>query len=83
MHEGPKLHDIILQGGSSQQKSPFGIEPEQGLPPLAFEVLNVLGLIQDHIVPLLSSEGKMVLNYQLVRGDAHMERVFLAPALSL
>lgn len=62
MHEGPQLHDIILQGGARQQQSPFGVEPEQGLPPLAFEVLNVLGFIQDHIVPLLPSEGEVVLN---------------------
>ena len=83
MHEGPQLHDIILQGGTSQQESPFSVEPKQGLPPLAFEVLNVLGLIQDHIVPLLPSEGKVILNDKLVRGDAHMERVFLAPTVSL
>lgn len=83
MHEGPQLHDIILQGGARQQQSPFGVEPEQGLPPLAFEVLNVLGFIQDHIVPLLPSEGEVVLNDQLIGGDAHMERVVLAPAMSL
>ena len=62
MHEGPQLHDIILQGGTCQQQSPFRVEPKQGLPPLAFEILDVLGLIQDHIVPLLPSEGKVVLN---------------------
>ena len=83
MHEGPQLHDIILQGGTSEQESPFGVEPEQGLPPLAFEVLDVLGLVQDHIVPFLPPEGKVVLNYELVRGDAHMEGVVLAPAVSL
>ena len=28
MHEGPQLHDIILQGGTCEQQSPFGVEPE-------------------------------------------------------
>jgi hypothetical protein len=42
-----------------------------------------LGLIKDHIIPLFSSEGKVVLNHQLVGGDANVEGILLAPTMSL
>ena len=50
---------------------------------MTLEVLDVLGLIEHHVVPLLAAERKMILDHELVRRDAHMERVFLTPSLAL
>jgi len=61
VHEGPELHHIVLERGASQQQAALGIEPEEGLPPLALKVLDILGLVKDHIVPLLAAEGEVVL----------------------
>lgn len=72
-----------MKGGACQKETSPGVEPEQGLPPLALEVLDILGLIKHHVVPLLASEHKVVLDDQLVRRDANMERVVFAPALPL
>lgn len=83
MHERPKFHHIVLQWSSSQKKSSLCIKSKKSLPPLTFKVLDILGLIQDHIVPLLPSKGKVILNYKLVRGDADVERIFLAPPMPL
>ena len=83
MHEWPELHHIILQGCTSQEKSPFSVEAEKRLPSLTFEILDVLRLIKHHIVPLLSSESKMILDHKLVRSNANVKWVLFAPAVSL
>mmetsp|Transcript_9327 Transcript_9327/g.34919 ORF Transcript_9327/g.34919 Transcript_9327/m.34919 type:complete len:242 (-) Transcript_9327:2654-3379(-) len=53
MHQSPKLHQRVLQGRASQQESPLRVEADQRVPPLALEVLDVVGLVQDEVVPLL------------------------------
>lgn len=83
MHERPQLHDIVLERRPRQQQPPLGIEAQQGLPPLTFEILYVLRLVQNHIVPLLAPEGEMVLDHEFVRGDANVERIVFAPAVPL
>ena len=40
-------------------------------------------LVQDQVLPLLTPEDRLVLGDQPVRGDAHVERVGLGPALAL
>lgn len=45
VHERPQLHEAVLQGGPREEKPPLGVEGQQGLPPLALEVLDVLGLV--------------------------------------
>ena len=73
----------ILQGCSCKQQPAFCIESQQGLPSLTLEVFNILGLIEDHIVPLLATESKVILNHELVGCDADMEGIFFTPTLSL
>ena len=63
VHERPQLHDVILQRRARQQKSSLGVEAQECLPALRLKVLDVLGLIEDHVVPLLAAEGKVVLNH--------------------
>ena len=83
VHEGPKLHHVVLKRRPCQQQSSLGVESKQGLPPLALEVLNILGLIEDHVIPLLPSECEVILNHQLIRRDAHVKRVLFAPPMPL
>ena len=45
MHERPELHHIVLEGRSRQKKPSLRVESEEGLPPLTFEVLDILGLV--------------------------------------
>ena len=59
------------------------VEVQQALPALGLEVLDVLGLVQNQVPPGLPSEGLVVLQHQLVRSDAHVERVRLRPALKI
>lgn len=63
VHERPELHHIVLERCASQEESSLSVEPEKRLPSLTLEVLDVLRLIQYHIVPLLASEGEVVLNH--------------------
>jgi|LauGreDrversion4_2_1035121.scaffolds.fasta_scaffold22543_5 hypothetical protein len=83
MHERPELHHIILKRRACKQESALSIEAQKGLPALALKVFDVLSLIEDHVVPLFATECKMVLDHQLIRGDADVEGVVLAPAMSL
>ncbi len=56
MHERPELHERILKWCARQKEAPLAVECEQRLPALGLEVLNVLGLIEDEVFPLLSLE---------------------------
>ena len=82
MHKGPELHHVVLKRGTSKKKSSFGVKPEHRLPSLTLEVLDILSFVKDHIVPFLSTESEVVLNYELVRGDTNMEGVVFAPAMT-
>jgi hypothetical protein len=43
----------------------------------------VLGLVEHEVLPLLAAEGGVVLDDELVAGDADVEGVGLGPALSV
>jgi hypothetical protein len=45
MHEGPKLHEIILERCAGEQQSPLTIEIEKHLPSLAFEILDIMSFV--------------------------------------
>ena len=60
VHEGPELHQVVLKGRSRQEQAPGGLEVEEELPPLGLEVLDVLRLVQDQVVPLLATETAKV-----------------------
>jgi hypothetical protein len=68
----PKLHQTILQRSTSQKQSPLRIEVYQRLPPLALKVFNILCLVQNQVVPLLSFEGEGILDDKLIRCDDYM-----------
>ena len=71
---------MSLQWRAGQQEAPPAAEVEQELPALALEVLDVLRLVEDEVVPLLAPEARLVLDDELVRGDANVEGVRLRPA---
>ena len=56
------------------------VEVNERLPPLRLEVLDVLRLVQNKIVPLLPPERERVLHRKLVTRDANVEGVELRPA---
>lgn len=57
MHQRPQLHQAVLQRGAREQQPPLRVESQERLPPLALEVLDVLGLVQDEMVPLGDDMG--------------------------
>ena len=73
VHQGPKLHHVVLQRRSCKKESTLGVETKKGLPSLTFEVLNILRFIKNHVIPLFPSECKVVLDDQLVGSDANVE----------
>lgn len=79
----PQLGQVVLQGCAGEQQPAVGLEVEQDLPALRLEVLNVLSLVQDHVVPFLASEYRVVGHSDLVAGNADMETVEFRPALPL
>lgn len=62
VHEGPELHEVVLQGGASDEEAALGVEVQQGLPPLALPVLDHVGLVQNQILPLLAPKHLGVLH---------------------
>ncbi len=81
VHERPELHEVVLERGAGEEEAALGLEVEEGLPALGLEVLDVLGLVKDEVLPLLASEGGVVLDDELVAGDADVEGVGFCPAL--
>jgi hypothetical protein len=75
--QGPQLHHIILQRRSSQQKPSLTGKLQQHLPTLGAEILDMLGLVKDQIVPLLATEYELVLNDKLIACDSDMELIGL------
>ena len=44
VHQGPQLHQVILQRCASEEEPSLAVEVQQSLPTLALEVLDVLSL---------------------------------------
>lgn len=61
----------------------MGLEVEEDLPSLRFEVLDIMSLVKDHVIPLLPSEDGMVSYCNFVAGDADVETVQFGPPFSL
>ena len=49
--QGHQLHEVVLQRRAGEQEAPPAAEVEQELPPLALEVLDMLRLVEDEVVP--------------------------------
>ena len=83
MHQRPQLHEVVLQRGASEkQAAPTG-EAEQRLPSLGLKVLDLVRLVQDHVLPLLPTKRLMVLHSKLVARDTNVEDTILGPPLAL
>jgi hypothetical protein len=57
-------------------------EVEKNLPALRLEILNVMSLVQDHVIPLFSTKNGMVSNCYLVRCYADVEAVEFRPTFT-
>jgi len=79
----PKLGEIVLQRCSSQKESAVSFEVKQDLPSLGFKILDVLSLIQDHVVPFFPPENGVVSHSDLIAGDTNVKRVQLRPSFPL
>lgn len=75
VHQRPELHQRVLERRAGEKEPALRVEVEQRLPPLGSEVLDILGLVQDEVLPLFAAESDLVLNNNLVGSDAHVERV--------
>ncbi len=62
VHERPKLHQVVLQRCASQQKTAAGIKAEQSLPALRLKVLDMMRLVENHVLPLFTLEYCCVLH---------------------
>ena len=82
------LH-VVLNRGSSQQQPITAVKPKQRLPTHAGGILDVLSLIENHILPLDTLEVLLILSDELVAGNQYMKGgvlvvadLFLAPEFS-
>ena len=82
------LHGV-LNRGTSQEQPITTLEAQQSLPPSTRRVLDILRLIQNHILPFDPLEVLLILSHQLITSNQHVERcilvitnLLLAPELS-
>lgn len=59
------------------------VEAEERLPPLRPEVLDVVSLVENHVVPRLAAKDMLVREDELVGGHADVKRVLAVPASAL
>ena len=83
VHQRPQLHHRVLQRRPRQEQAPPRLERQQRLPPQRLEVLDVVRLVQNQVLPLLPPERLGVLQHNVVRRDANVERVVLGPPAPL
>ena len=55
------------------------VEGHHRLPSIRAEVFDVMGFVQDHVVPLTSFEGVDISQDQLIARDAYVECILLQP----
>ena len=55
----------------------MSFEVEEDLPSLGLEIFDVLGLIQDHVIPFLPSKNRVISNSYLIASDTNMKRIQL------
>lgn len=75
VQQWPKFSKIVLQRRSSKQQPTVSLKVEKYLPTLWLEVFNVLSFIQDHIIPLLSSEDRVISNSNLIACYTNVEGI--------
>jgi hypothetical protein len=61
VHQRPELHQVVLQRRAGQQQAVLRLEGQQRLPPLRLEVLDVMRLVEDQVVPRLAPKDDSVL----------------------
>jgi hypothetical protein len=82
-HRLPELHQTVLERCTSEQQTSPRVEPEQRLPSLRSEVLDVMSLVKDQVVPRFASEHAFIGEDDLIRRDADVERIRRVPAFAL
>ena len=75
-------HQVVLKRSACQKQSAQAGEIQEQLPALGFEVLDVLCLVQNEILPLEPSKAAVVLDNQLVAGDTNVEGILFGPTLT-
>ena len=71
-----------MKRSACQKQSAKAGEIQEQLPALGFEVLDVLCLVQNEILPLEPSKAAVVLDNQLVAGDTNVEGILFGPTLT-
>jgi len=61
-----QLHEVVLQRSTGEEQAVSSVEAEEGLPPLRAEVLDVMRLIEDHVMPRLATEHELIRENELV-----------------
>jgi hypothetical protein len=79
----PDFHDVILQGSSSEKKLALGFEVKKHLPSLRFEILDILGFIEDDVVPPLAFENRVILYDQFIGSDTDVKSIRFVPTVAL
>jgi len=70
----PKFCHIVLDRRTSEQQSVSRLEFLKGVPSLRQNILDSLGFVQNHELPLESLEGLLISNCQLIGSNDNMER---------
>lgn len=64
--------EVVLQGGSGQQKAVGCFKLADDFREFRFLVLDTVGLVDDHVAPVELLEYGLLLHDDLVRCDAHV-----------
>lgn len=79
VQQTPQFHQIVLQRRTGEKQTPLCLETKESLPSLTAEVLDIVGLVQDHIYPALPSKDVLIGKHDLVRCDAHLPSMLGMP----
>ena len=55
---------------------------KKDLPSLRLEIFDILSLVQNHVIPLFSSENRMISDSYFIAGNANMKGIEFGPSLS-
>lgn len=83
VHQTPQLHQVVLQRSPGKQQPAFDLEGQQACPPLRLEVLNMVCLVEYHVLEPVAFEYLVILQNQFITGDDDVHSVGFGPAQPL
>ena len=68
----PKVLELVLDGSSCQQKPISAVERQESFPTEGIRILDCLGFVQNHVLPLDTFQLHLILQNNIIRSHNYI-----------